>query len=199
MPQSEMTKEQAKFVQDFIDAEVYRGPRSEPGSPAYSPSSPVEEVPTPLPRMNAVSKEDFTERMEAMDNTFFDDFSTGNSREDTHDILDSKRVPELVAKDREDRTEEICRRLAQAFYEHYGHNTLSKFTKRGELSAFYLRHYKDWCPFELTRYERHFKQVLFALCVDGKVCRVVGRVVMYKGKKHVINKGRFIKWHQERR
>ena len=92
-------------------------------------------------------------------------------------------IPSEVEKDREDGTEEGCRQLARAFFERYGYKTLSKFTKRGELSQFYVDTFSTWSK---GLEPRHFKQVLFALCVDGKVCRVVG-------------KGRFIKWNNQNR
>ena len=95
----------------------------------------------------------------------------------------SKNIPAEVDADREDGTEEGCRQLAKAFFTRYGYRTLGKFTKRGELSQFYLDTFDSWSS---GLEPRHFKQVLFALCVDGKVCRVVG-------------KGRFIKWNNQNR
>ena len=89
-------------------------------------------------------------------------------------------IPEEVEPDREDGTEEGCRLLARTFFERYGYSTLSKFRKRGELSTFYLDTFPSWSN---GLEPRHFKQVLFALCVDGRVCRVVG------------DRGKFIKWN----
>ena len=95
----------------------------------------------------------------------------------------SKNIPAEVAADREDGTEEGCRQLAKAFFTRYGYKTLGKFTKRGELSQFYLDTFDSWSN---GLDPRHFKQVLFALVTDGKVCRVVGG-------------GRFIKWNDPNR
>ena len=103
--------------------------------------------------------------------------SSGQSRSS------SKNIPAEVDSDREDGTEEGCRQLAKAFFTRYGYKTLGKFTKRGELSQFYLDTFDSWSS---GLEPRHFKQVLFALVTDGKVCRVVGG-------------GRFIKWNVQNR
>jgi len=50
--------------------------------------------------------------------------------------------------------------LAEAFFRHCGYKTLGKFTKRGELSQFYLVAFDTWSN---GLESRHFKQVLFAL------------------------------------
>jgi len=99
--------------------------------------------------------------------------------DDSQQRTRSTNIPKEVDPDREDGTEDGCRKLAEAFFRRYGYNTLSKFTKRGELSQFYLDTFETWSD---GLESRHFKQVLFALVTDGKVCRVVGG-------------GRFVKWN----
>ena len=105
--------------------------------------------------------------------------STQGYGDDSQQRTRSTNIPEEVEPDREDGTEDGCRQLAEAFFRRYGYNTLSKFTKRGELSQFYLDTFDTWSN---GLESRHFKQVLFALVTDGKVCRVVGG-------------GRFVKWN----
>ena len=126
-----------------------------------------------------------SEEGEVVDMGSLDDSSTGygTSPAASRKRASSKNIPAEIAADREDGTEEGCRQLAKAFFTRYGYNTLSKFTKRGELSQFYLDTFDSWSA---GLEPRHFKQVLFALVTDGKVCRVVGG-------------GRFIKWNVQNR
>ena len=105
--------------------------------------------------------------------------STQGYGDDSQQRTRSTNIPEEVETDREDGTEDGCRQLGEAFFRRYGYKTLSKFTKRGELSQFYLDTFESWSN---GLESRHFKQVLFALVTDGKVCRVVGG-------------GRFVKWN----
>ena len=107
-----------------------------------------------------------------------------STRDSTTPRTQRADIPDEVQPDREDGTEEGCRQLARTFFERYGYSTLGKFTKRGELSRVYLDTFASWSD---GLEPRHFKQVLYALCVDGKVCRVVG------------NRGRFIRWNDPNR
>ena len=120
---------------------------------------------------------------EVVDMGSLDNSSTGYGTSTDQKRSPSKNIPAEIDADREDGTEEGCRQLAKAFFTRYGYKTLGKFTKRGELSQFYLDTFDSWSA---GLEPRHFKQVLFALVTDGKVCRVVGG-------------GRFIKWNDPNR
>ena len=91
------------------------------------------------------------------------------------------KLPEMVDPDMENGLESVSCELAHKFYEHHS-KELHHMKDREEIRRFYVSTVGKWASSRDGPGARHFNQVLFSLCRDGKVCRLVneGKVVLWK-------------------
>ena len=90
-------------------------------------------------------------------------------------------IPEMVAPDLDNGLESVSCKLAEKFYNHHS-KELHRMKNRDEIRRYYVSTVGKWAASRDGPGARHFNQVLYALCRDGKVCRLTnnGKVILWK-------------------
>jgi hypothetical protein len=91
------------------------------------------------------------------------------------------KLPEMVNPDMDNGLETVSCELAQKFYEHHS-KELHRMKNREDVRRFYVSTVGKWAASTDGPGARHFNQVLYALCREGKVCRVTnnGKEILWK-------------------
>lgn len=90
-------------------------------------------------------------------------------------------IPEMIAPDMDNGLESVSCELAKKFYNHHS-KELHRMKDRDEIRRFYVSTVGKWAASRDGPGARHFNQILYSLCRDGKVCRLTnnGKVILWK-------------------
>ena len=91
------------------------------------------------------------------------------------------KIPDLVDADLENGLESVSCDLAKMFYQDHK-NELLRMSDREEIKRLYVSTVGKWSTSKNGPGGRNFKQILYSLCRDGRVCRVVdeGRKILWR-------------------
>lgn len=91
------------------------------------------------------------------------------------------QLPKVVDPDMENGLESVSCELAKVFYEEHSVE-LHRMKDRDEIRRFYVNTVGKWASSSDGPGARHFNQVLYSLCRDGRVCRVAneGKSILWK-------------------
>ena len=103
------------------------------------------------------------------------------------------KLPEMVNPDMDNGLETVSCELAQKFYEHHS-KELHRMKNREDVRRFYVSTVGKWASSRDGPGARHFNQVLYSLCRDGKVCRLSneGKAILWKAnipRKKLLDRG----------
>ena len=91
------------------------------------------------------------------------------------------KIPDLVEPDLENGLESVSCELAKMFYQDHKKELL-RMSDREDIKRLYVSTIGKWSYSKNGPGARNFKQILYSLCRDGRVCRVVdgGRKILWR-------------------
>ena len=91
------------------------------------------------------------------------------------------QLPKMVEPDMDNGLESVSCELAKVFYQNHSRE-LHRMKDRNQIRRFYVDTVGKWASSREGPGARHFNQVLYALCRDGRVCRLAneGKTILWK-------------------